>query len=106
MAIAFAFQLYPSYRERAQQAALYGAKSTIRLTIERIGLELKSRIGWANPCFCDLLSYGLVGIDFPVADVDDAVGVLGDIVFVGHENDGVPLSVEACEQGHDFVTRA
>jgi hypothetical protein len=56
--------------------------------------------------FCDLLFYGLVGIDFSVADVDDAVGVLGDIVFVGYENDGVSLSVEACEQGHDFVTRA
>jgi hypothetical protein len=40
-----------------------------------------------------LLFYGFVGGDFAVADVDDAVGVLGDIVFVGDEDDGVALAV-------------
>ena len=102
----FAFQLSRSCRERgAASRALRGEIDDLA-DDRRIGLELKSRIGWSNRCFCHLLFYGLVGIDFPVADVDDAVGVLGDIVFVGHENDGVPLSVEACEQGHDFVTGA
>ena len=46
----------------------------------------------------------LVFFDFAVAHVDDAVGVQGDIVFVGDEHDGVALLVEAFEQRHDFVT--
>ena len=31
------------------------------------------------------------------------MGVLGDIVFVSHQNDGVALGVEICEQSHDFI---
>ena len=32
---------------------------------------------------------------FAVADVDDAVGVLGDVVLVGDQDDGVALLVQA-----------
>ena len=42
---------------------------------------------------------GLVGEDFAVADVDDAVGVLGDVGLVGDEDDGVAFCVEVCRRG-------
>src|SRR5688500_1412347 len=45
----------------------------------------------------------LVLFDFPVADVDDAVGVQGDVVLVGHQDNGIALLIEALEEGHDFV---
>src|ERR1035438_2001176 len=61
-----------------------------------LGEELKSRIGW-------LFFYGLVGGDFAVTDINDAVSVLGDVFFVGYQDDGVALGVQAGEQGHDFV---
>ncbi len=41
-----------------------------------------------------LLDHGFVGSNFAVADVDDAVRVLRDVVFVGYEDNGVPLLVE------------
>ena len=44
----------------------------------------------------------LIGEDLAVADVDDAVSVLGDIGFVGDEDDGVAFCVELIEEGHDF----
>ena len=47
-----------------------------------------------------------VGGDHPVADGNDAVGVLGDVRLVGDENDGVALSVEVVKQTHDFVAGA
>src|ERR1039457_3855612 len=50
-----------------------------------------------------LLPDSFVLLDFAVADVDDAVGVQGDIVFVGHQDDGIALLVEAFEEAHDFV---
>ena len=54
--------------------------------------------------FPTLLFNGLVRGDFAVADMDDAVRVLGDIVLVSHQNDGVALGMEVREQRHDFVT--
>jgi hypothetical protein len=46
---------------------------------------------------------GGVGEDLAVADVDDAMGVLGDVGFVGDEDDGVAAGVERVKEGHDFV---
>ena len=45
---------------------------------------------------------GLVGKDLAVADVDYAVGILGDIAFVRHQNNGIALRLQAVKQGHDF----
>jgi len=50
-----------------------------------------------------LLLYLILG-DHAVFDVDDAVGVLGDVVLMGDENDGIALRMQAIEQGHDLVT--
>ena len=45
----------------------------------------------------------LVLLHLAVADVDDAVGMQGDIVLVGHQHNRVALLVEAREQRHDVV---
>src|SRR5437660_706016 len=42
-----------------------------------------------------LLFLTLVGPDHAVADCDNAVRVLGDVVLVGHHDDGVPLRMQA-----------
>lgn len=47
----------------------------------------------------------LVGEDLAVADMDDAVGVFGDIGLVSHQHDGVALAVELVEQRHDLHAR-
>ena len=39
-----------------------------------------------------------VFFDFAVADVDDAVGVQGDVVFVGDQYDGVALLIQPLEE--------
>ncbi len=46
-----------------------------------------------------------VGFHLAVANVDDAVGPVGDIEFVSDEDDGVALAVQPREQGHDFIAR-
>ena len=65
------------------------------------GLEATPRKGPVKPdrpgglsCLPDLFVF----FDFAVADVDDAVGVHGDIVLVGHQHDGVALLVQPLEQ--------
>jgi hypothetical protein len=45
---------------------------------------------------------GLVGKDLAVADVDYAVGILGDVGLVGDEDDGVAGGVEGVKEGHDL----
>jgi hypothetical protein len=47
---------------------------------------------------------GFVGVDLPVADVNDAVGVLGDIGLVRDEDDGVAFGLQLIEQRHDLNT--
>ena len=44
----------------------------------------------------------LVAGDYAVLDVNDAVRVLGDVVFVGDQDDGVAVGLQAVQQGHDF----
>ena len=46
----------------------------------------------------------LVFFHAAVAELDDPVGVQGDVGFVGDQNNGVPLLMEQVEQGHDFVS--
>src|ERR1039457_4361048 len=45
---------------------------------------------------------GLVGEDLAVADMDDAMGVVGDIGLVGNDYDGVAVGVQGVKEGHDF----
>src|ERR1039457_2989744 len=59
-------------------------------------------IRWQSCQSAGLLD-SLVLLDFAVADVNDAVGMQGDIVFVGDQDDGIALLVEALEEAHDFV---
>src|SRR5579872_6687322 len=47
--------------------------------------------------------YRLVGFYFAVAHMDDAVGALGDVVFVGDHDDGISVAMQPREQGHDFI---
>src|ERR1019366_6452827 len=44
----------------------------------------------------------LIAEDLAVANVYDAMRVLGDIVLVGNEDDGVALIVQTIEQRHNF----
>ena len=44
-----------------------------------------------------------IGGDDAVADVDDAMGELGDVGFVGDDDDGVAAMVELVEERHDLV---
>src|SRR5688572_6490164 len=48
-------------------------------------------------------SLPLVALHTPVADVDHAVGVLGDVPLVGDEDDGVAVGVELLEHAHDLL---
>jgi hypothetical protein len=48
-----------------------------------------------------LLAIPLVPFDHAILDVDDAVGVLGDVLFMGDQDDGVALGLQAVEQRHD-----
>ncbi len=52
-----------------------------------------------------ILLNGFVRSDLSVADVDDAVRVLRNVVFVRDENDGVALAVQVLEQRHDLLAR-
>lgn len=45
----------------------------------------------------------LVGEDFSVADVDDAVREFSNVGLVGYEHDGVAVRVQIVEQRHDFI---
>src|SRR5271166_6911042 len=49
------------------------------------------------------LSDFFVALHFSVADVDHAPGVHGDVVFVGHQHDGVALVMQPGEQRHNLV---
>ena len=40
--------------------------------------------------------------DFAVADVDDAMGILGDVRFVGDDDDGVAPGVQFVDERHDL----
>lgn len=50
-----------------------------------------------------MLNDRFIGSDLSVTNVDDAMGMLCDVVFVGHENDGIALRVQVLKQQHDFI---
>src|ERR1700737_1998058 len=56
-----------------------------------------------------LNAYGLsfyhrfVRSDPSVANMNDAMGMLRDVVLVSHENNGIALGVQVPKQGHNFV---
>src|SRR5581483_12260086 len=50
-----------------------------------------------------ILSFDFVAFDQAVLDVDDAVGVLGDVMLVSYEHNGVALGVEPVEERHNFI---
>src|SRR5215831_18974038 len=43
--------------------------------------------------------------DLAVTDADDAVRVLGDVAFVGDENDGIAFGMKLIEELHDLDSR-
>src|SRR5271169_5704879 len=47
----------------------------------------------------------LVALDLAVADVNHAIGVIGDVTLVGHEDDGVALLVQLRKEPHDVLAR-
>ena len=56
-----------------------------------------SRPGNRGSSFLPEALGGLVGGDFAVADVHDAVGVFGDVRLVGDEDDGVAFGLQLIE---------
>ncbi len=52
-----------------------------------------------------LLLHGLVGSDLAVADENDAVRMLRDIVLVRNQNNRISLPVQILEEPHDLVAR-
>ena len=53
------------------------------------------------PLFAEALR-GLVGEDLPVADMHHAVRVVGDVRFVGHQHNGIAVTVELIEERHNL----
>src|SRR6185312_4315404 len=51
----------------------------------------------------DLFSDRLVAIDPAVADVDDAMGMHGDVRLMSHEDDRVAFLMQPLKQEHDFI---
>jgi uncharacterized protein (TIGR03435 family) len=70
---------------------------TTKVSIDKFVIDRVER-----PTETELLD-PLVLFHLAVADVNDAVGMHGDIVLVGHQHDGIPLLVQPFEQRHDFV---
>src|SRR5579863_202874 len=68
---------------RAQKLHWFGAKQVAKFGLSSAG--------------------GGVVLDFAVAEADDAVGVGGDIRFMGDEDDGVAVLVQPPEERHDFL---
>ncbi len=62
------------------------------------GTRKRPGFAWPEGKLKHALPDSFVFFDFAVADVDDAPGVLGDVVLVGDQHDGVALLVEALEQ--------
>ncbi len=50
-----------------------------------------------------LLSLHFVALDHSVLNIDHAVGVGGDVVFVSDEDNGITFGMKAIKQGHDFI---
>jgi len=65
------------------------------------GMNHESK-GWATRRPRYALLPALVAFHLAVANVDDAVGVFGDVVFVGDQDDGITLFVQAVKERHDF----
>src|SRR5437899_12529063 len=59
------------------------------------------RLGDKEPN-CLLLLYGLVGGNPAVTEVNDTMRVLRNVMFVGHQDDGVPLPMQVLEEPHDL----
>src|SRR5258708_20666198 len=49
------------------------------------------------------LSLHLVALDAAILNVDDAMGVLGNVMLMGHQNNGIAFAVQPVKQCHDFV---
>ena len=45
-----------------------------------------------------------IPLHFTVANVDDAVSLIGDIVLMRDQHNGVARFIQALKQPHDFVT--
>src|SRR5262249_29717236 len=63
-----------------------------------------SRVG-SRAAPTGILMAPFVALDLAVEDRDDPVGVLGDILLVGYENDGVAALVQPLEELHDLFRR-
>jgi hypothetical protein len=48
-------------------------------------------------------AFAFVAGDYAVTDMDDAIGVLGDVSFVSDKDDGMALAVKLFHQLHDFI---
>jgi len=82
----------------------HGKAQTEREKQPRGLLFFAMRAFWGN--FLQLAEAlgGLVGGDFAIADMDYAVGVVGDIRFVSNQHDCVALGLKFVEEGHDLYT--
>jgi len=66
----------------------------------------RARLAWTAGGGCPYvisLPLGFVFLDHAVPDRDDAVRVLGDVVFMRHEDDRIAFRVQTIEQRHDLV---
>ena len=66
----------------------------------------RARLAWTAGGGCPYvicLTLGFVFFDHAVPDGDDTVRVLGDVVFMRHEDDCIAFRVQAVKQRHDLV---
>src|ERR1700728_384985 len=59
------------------------------------------KVSWIAAAF---LFFPLVALDHSVFDVDNAVSIFGNVMFVRDQHNGISLAVQAIEQGHNLIT--
>jgi len=79
------------------------ACAVFEIVAQRRLLRLRHAKPHRQECLCYLMHNRLVGFDFAVANMNDAIGAVGDVVFVRDEDDCVPLGVQARKERHDFI---
>src|SRR5581483_7349298 len=96
----------PSTRPRSASLHSGSLRMTGRFCVYRpspdgaaaLGLERAAALG------SDGAAAALVSGDDAILDVNHAMRIFGDVVFVGDQDNGVALLVQAIEQRHDLGT--
>jgi hypothetical protein len=82
-----------NYADFSRTAVTFEERTALRFA--SVGKRGSARL--LSRCCSRLLLHGLVGSDFAVADMDDAVRMLRNVVLVRNQNDRVSLPIQILE---------